>query len=81
MKENSNYSEFINAYDRFADFTYDANISQTYGNGDRDSRFRFHHIGLPNIADEWLAYTGPTQYNVKNSTLTPQKSVSSIFFL
>lgn len=81
LKANENYSMFINAYDRFADFIYDAEISQTYGNGGRDTLFRFEHIDLLNIAQEWVT-SDWSQYNMVlyNTVYAPNNAIMTAFF-
>ncbi len=79
LKENENYSQFIAAYDRFADFTYDEIISGSYGYG--DSLYRFNHIDLPSIAQEWVT-SNFSQYNmtVYNTVYAPNDDIMDRFF-
>ena len=55
LDDDSNYSIFKKAYDRFAEFNYDEQLTSDYGNG--DSLFLYYHTALPKIASEWT-YNG-----------------------
>lgn len=79
LKEDENYSRFIAAYDRFADFTYDEIVSGSYGNG--ESLYRFYHIDLPSIAQEWVT-SNFSQYNmtVYNTVYAPNDDIMDQFF-
>jgi Secreted and surface protein containing fasciclin-like repeats len=52
LKNDAGYSQFINAYDRFAQYQYDATATTDYGKG--DSLFvKSYGATLPAIASEW----------------------------
>lgn len=54
MKKDANYSEFVNLYDRFRTFTYNASISKDYAaSAGVDSLFLSSYGTLPNVAQEW----------------------------
>jgi uncharacterized surface protein with fasciclin (FAS1) repeats len=59
LNNSPNNSVFVNMYDRFADFVYDAATSTNYGKG--DSLFLYYHADLPKIASEW-SYNGEGGY-------------------
>jgi len=56
LKEKSNYSDFINVYDRFTSYWYDDETSKQYAEAG-DSLYIKSHLGLPEIASEW-SYNG-----------------------
>lgn len=62
LSRQTNFQSFLEAYDRFVNFQYDATASVEYGNG--DSLFiRYHSNELPPIASEWTNLQGGTDYN------------------
>ena len=52
LKTDANYSDFSNAYERFAAYLYDATATTDYGKG--DSLYQKYYSGvLPSISSEW----------------------------
>ncbi len=52
LKNDANYSQFLNAYERFATYQYDATATTDYGNGDSLYAKSYSNV-LPSIASEW----------------------------
>jgi uncharacterized surface protein with fasciclin (FAS1) repeats len=56
LKTDANYSDFSNAYERFAAYQYDATATTDYGKG--DSLFQKYYSGvLPSISSEWPVFS------------------------
>ncbi len=54
LKNDPDYSIFLNMYDYFATYVYDATYSTNYGeSAGVDSLYTLQHTNLPNIAQEW----------------------------
>lgn len=81
------YSLFQEAYDRFAEFQYSAELTENYGAG--DSLFLFYHTDLPKIASEW-SYNGErgvpdyadlaTLARLSNNVFAPSNTSLTNFF-
>jgi len=70
LKNDDNYSQFTNAYERFAAYQYDAIATADYGKGD-SLYVKNYSVVLPPIASEWpvssyrsLAELSSSGYNV-----------------
>ncbi len=55
LGQTNDFDLFKEVYDKFADFRYDASLTENYGDG--DSLYLFYHVDLPKIASEWT-YNG-----------------------
>jgi uncharacterized surface protein with fasciclin (FAS1) repeats len=52
LKNDANYSQFLNAYERFSAYTYDATATTDYGKGDSLFAKNYSNV-LPAISSEW----------------------------
>lgn len=84
MAANSNYSDFKSIYDKFINYTYDAQGTADYGNG--DSLYLHYFNSLPQIASEWSVNgtndykeLGPLSKNGFNA-FAPSNSALESFF-
>ena len=57
LVKSTGFNQFLESYDRFVNFQYDATASTEYGNGD-SLYIRFHSTCLPAIASEWTNEEG-----------------------
>lgn len=82
LKNDANYSKFLNSYDRFVWYLYDATATSDYGKG--DSLFAKAYAGfLPSISSEWpvSSYQSLTDlsYNAHN-VFAPDNNAMQAFF-
>ncbi|PRD54220.1 hypothetical protein C5749_12130 [Sphingobacterium gobiense] len=63
IKEQPNYSNFLEIYDRYRTYTYDEETSVDYGRAG-DSLYHVSHGPLPDIASEWtsMGLSGAVSY-------------------
>lgn len=83
----NNYSVFQEVYNRFAEFNYSSELTESYGYG--DSIFLFYHTDLPKIASEWT-YNGESSLpdyadlgqlaRLSNNVFAPSNSSLNNFF-
>lgn len=61
LRNRADYSLFVDAYDRFVNYTFDAASTTAYGNGD-SLYMRSYGSRLPAIASEWTNLTTGVDY-------------------
>lgn len=82
LKNDANYSQFLNAYERFATYQYDATATTDYGNGDSLYAKSYSNV-LPSIASEWpvssYQFLASLSYGAHN-VFAPDNSATQAFF-
>lgn len=86
LRKQSDYSMFVEAYDRFASYIYDADATTAYGNGD-SLYVRSHGSELPAIASEWTNTASGVDYTQlsalsrrANNVFAPDNQAMQAFF-
>lgn len=82
LKNDAGYSEFLNAYDRFANYQYDVTATTDYGKG--DSLYVKNYGGnLPSISSEWpnASYLSLASLSYEaHNVFAPDNSAIQAFF-